>query len=73
MMESRGSQTKKIKAILSGKYANMVTEQTQSRMNGALIGLVGGLILGSLLRQNALMTGLIGGTIGYLIRKKDEV
>jgi hypothetical protein len=71
-MDTRGSQTKKIKAILSGKYANMVTEQTQSRMNGALIGLVGGLILGSLLRQNALMTGVIGGMIGYLISKKDD-
>lgn len=73
MMESRGSQTNKIKAIMSGKYANMITEQTQSRMNGALIGLVGGLILGSLLRQNALMTGVIGGAIGYLITKKDDI
>lgn len=70
-MNTRGSQTKQIKAIMSGKYANMITEQTQNRMNGAIIGLVGGLILGSLLRQNALMVGLIGGTIGYLLSNKE--
>lgn len=67
----KGSQTKKIKAIMDGKYANMISDGTSKRMNGALIGLVGGIILGSLLRQNSLVTGLIGGVIGYVVGNRN--
>lgn len=66
----KGSQTKKIKAIMEGSYANMVSEQTSSRLNGALFGLVGGIIIGSFLRQNSLMTGVIGGAIGYFVSNR---
>jgi uncharacterized membrane protein YgaE (UPF0421/DUF939 family) len=52
---------------MQGKYANMVTENTSSRLNGLVIGLVGGLIIGSLLKQNAIMTGVAGAAIGYIV------
>lgn len=67
----KGSQNDKIRAVMNGNYANMVSESTSKRINGALVGGVGGLILGSLLRQNALMTGLIGAIIGYLVGNKN--
>lgn len=66
----KGSQTDKIRAVMNGKYASMVSESTNKRLNGALMGLVGGLILGTLLRQNAIMVGLAGGVIGYVIGNK---
>jgi hypothetical protein len=70
----KGSQTAKIKAVMDGKYASMVGDATSKRLNGALMGLVGGLILGSLLKQNAIMVGLAGGVIGYVIgNKKFEI
>jgi hypothetical protein len=38
------------------------------------MGLVGGLILGTLLRQNAIMVGIAGGVIGYVIgNRKSEI
>jgi hypothetical protein len=67
----KGSQSKKIKAIMQGNYANMVTEETKGRMNGALYGFVGGLILGSLMRQNALLVGVAGAVIGYVISNRE--
>lgn len=66
----KGSQNEKIKAVMNGGYASMVSESTSRRFNGAIVGAVGGLILGSLFRQNALMIGLIGGIIGYVIGNK---
>ena len=66
----KGSQSAKIKAVMDGKYASMVSESTSKRLNGALIGLVGGLILGTLLRQNAIMVGIAGGIIGYVINNR---
>jgi hypothetical protein len=66
----KGSQSDKIKAVMDGKYASMVSESTTKRLNGALMGLVGGLILGTLLRQNAIMVGIAGGVIGYIIGNK---
>lgn len=66
----KGSQTKKIKAIMEGSYASMVGEATSNRLRGFLIGGVGGLVLGSLFRQNSLLTGLIGGIIGYIVGNK---
>lgn len=68
----KGSQTKKIKAVMEGKYASMVTESTSNRLRGLLIGGVGGLVLGSLFRQNALITGLIGGVVGYVLGNKQS-
>jgi hypothetical protein len=67
---TKGSQTEKIRAVMKGNYANMVSESTSKRINGALVGGVGGLILGSLFRQNAIMTGLIGAVIGYVVGNK---
>jgi hypothetical protein len=70
----KGSQSAKIKAVMDGKYASMVGESTTKRLNGALMGLVGGLILGTLLRQNAIMVGIAGGVIGYVIgNRKSEI
>jgi hypothetical protein len=70
----KGSQSAKIKAVMDGKYASMVGESTSKRLNGALMGLVGGLILGTLLRQNAIMVGIAGGVIGYVIgNRKSEI
>jgi hypothetical protein len=68
----KGSQTKKIKAVMEGNYASMVTEATSNRLRGLLIGGVGGLILGSLFRQNSLVTGLIGAVIGYVVGNKQS-
>lgn len=68
----KGSQTKKIKAVMEGSYASMVTESTTNRLRGLLIGGIGGLILGSLFRQNSLVTGLIGGVIGYVVGNKQS-
>lgn len=56
---------------MQGNYANMVAEETKGRMNGALYGFVGGLILGSLMRQNALMVGVAGAVIGYVISNRE--
>ena len=67
----KGSQSKKIKAVMQGNYANMVAEDTKGRLNGALFGAVGGIILGTLLRQNSLVIGLIGGIIGYVVSNKE--
>jgi hypothetical protein len=67
----KGSQNKKIKAVMQGNYANMVTEDAKGRLNGALFGAVGGIILGTLMRQNSLAIGLIGGIIGYVVSNKD--
>jgi hypothetical protein len=66
----KGSQSAKIKAVMDGKYASMVGESTSKRLNGALTGLIGGLILGTLLRQNAIMVGIAGGVIGYVISNR---
>jgi len=68
----KGSQSKKIKAIMQGNYANMVSEETKSRMNGAIYGFVGGVILGTLLKQNALMVGIAGAVIGYVISNNND-
>jgi hypothetical protein len=68
----KGSQTEKIRAVMDGKYASMVGESTSKRMNGAVMGLVGGLLLGSLLRQNAIMVGIAGGIIGYVIGNRNS-
>jgi hypothetical protein len=68
----KGSQTEKIKAVMNGKYASMIGEDTRKRMNGLLVGMIGGLILGSLLRQNAIITGLIGGAVGYIVGNKNS-
>ena len=68
----KGSQSKKIKAIMQGDYANMVKEDAKKRLSGLLIGGVGGLILGSLLRQNPLAVGLAGAVIGYVLTNKNS-
>lgn len=73
-MSMKGSQTEKIRAVMDGKYASMVGDATSKRLNGALMGLVGGLVLGSLLKQNSIMVGIAGGVIGYVIgNRKSEI
>ena len=63
-----------IGAVMDGKYASMVGDATSKRLNGALMGLVGGLVLGSLLKQNSIMVGIAGGVIGYVIgNRKSEI
>ena len=57
---------------MKGNYANMVAEETKSRMNGAIYGFVGGVILGTLLKQNALMVGIAGAVIGYVISNNND-
>ena len=59
---------------MDGKYASMVGDATSKRLNGAFMGLIGGLILGTLLKQNAIMVGIAGGVIGYVIsNRKSEI
>lgn len=73
-MSMKGSQTEKIRAVMDGKYASMVGDATSKRLNGALMGFVGGLVLGSLLKQNSIMVGIAGGVIGYVIgNRKSEI
>ena len=56
---------------MQGDYANMVKEDAKNRLSGLLLGGVSGLILGSLLRQNALAVGLVGAIIGYVLTNKN--
>jgi len=67
-----GSQTKQIQAVMNGNYANMVEDEVLGKSKGLLVGLVGGVILGALLKQNSLITGVIGGTIGYFVSNKTQ-
>lgn len=71
-MNPNGSQTTQIKAILDGKYANMVTEYNEKRFTGIIVGGVIGILLGTITKQNAVVVGFIGATIGYItsIKKK---
>lgn len=73
-VNTRGSQTKKIQAIMKGDYANMVSESVNNRMKGLVVGFIGGAILGALFRQNTLASGAIGGLLGFVLtmKKKDE-
>ena len=66
----KGSQNNKIKAVLIGKYANADGDETESRMRGVFAGAIAGLVIGGLLKQNALFTALIGGVIGFTTQKK---
>ena len=52
-------------------YSSMVGESMSKRFNGAIVGFLGGVILGALLRQNALMIGAVGGVIGYVVGNKN--
>jgi hypothetical protein len=47
-----GSQTKQIQAVMNGSYANMVEDAVLGRTKGLVVGLIGGVILGALLKQN---------------------
>lgn len=68
--KTRGTQIKEIKSIMDGSYANMVKDDNNSKMAGATVGFIGGAIIGGLLQQNAIMIGIIGGVVGYLVTKK---
>lgn len=50
-MNPNGSQTTQIKAILDGKYANMVTDYNEKRFTGIIVGGVIGILLGTITRQ----------------------
>jgi hypothetical protein len=67
-----GSQTKQIQAVMNGSYANMVEDAVLGRTKGLVVGLIGGVILGALLKQNSLITGAIGGAIGYFVTNKTQ-
>ena len=66
----KGSQNEKIKSVMKGTYANAIGDETHNRMKGVLAGAIAGLILGGLLKQNALFTALIGGIIGFTTQNK---
>jgi uncharacterized membrane protein len=66
----RGTQQQKIRAVMNGSYANMVTEDVNKRLRTSAIGLIGGIVLGAVSGQNAIVTGLIGGVIGYVVGHK---
>jgi hypothetical protein len=68
--KTRGTQIKEIKSIMDGSYANMVKDENNSKMAGGTIGFIGGAILGALFQQNAIMAGVIGGIIGYVVTNK---
>ena len=66
----KGSQKQKIKAVMSGSYANMVSDDSKNRMTNTFVGAVAGLVLGGIFRQNPLYTALIGAVIGFVTTKK---
>jgi hypothetical protein len=66
----KGSQNKKIKAVMNGSFANAIGDDTNNRMKGVLTGAIAGLIIGGIFRQNALFTALIGAIIGFTTQKK---
>jgi hypothetical protein len=65
-MKPIGSQSQQIRAILDGDYANMVTDYNKKRFTGIIVGAVVGVFLGTILKQNAIVVGLIGGAVGYV-------
>jgi hypothetical protein len=65
-MKPIGSQSQQIRAILDGDYANMVTDQNKKKFTGIIVGAVVGVFLGTILKQNAIVVGLIGGAVGYV-------
>jgi hypothetical protein len=65
-MKPIGSQSQQIRAILDGDYANMVTDSNQKKFTGIIVGAVVGVFLGTILKQNAIVVGLIGGAVGYV-------
>ena len=65
----KGSQSKKIKAVMQGNYASMVAETTNKRLRGAAMAGVGGILVGALLKQNAFMTGIAGAILGFVLIK----
>jgi hypothetical protein len=65
-MKPIGSQSKQIRAILDGDYANMVTDYNKKRFTGIIVGGVVGIFLGTIFKQNAIVVGLIGGAVGYV-------
>lgn len=65
-MKPIGSQSQQIRAILDGDYANMVTDYNKKRFTGIIVGAVVGVFLGTVLKQNAIVVGLIGGAVGYV-------
>jgi hypothetical protein len=67
-----GSQAKHIQAVMNGNYANMIEDDVLGRSKGLIVGLIGGVILGALLKQNSLVTGAIGGAIGYFVTNKSQ-
>jgi hypothetical protein len=65
-MKPIGSQSQQIRAILDGDYANMVTDRNQKKFTGIIVGAVVGVFLGTILKQNAIVVGFIGGAVGYV-------
>jgi hypothetical protein len=65
-MKAIGTQSKQIRAILDGDYANMVTDYNKKRFTGIIVGAVVGVFLGTIFKQNAIVVGLIGGAVGYV-------
>ena len=65
-MKPIGTQSQQIRAILDGDYANMVTNYNKKRFTGIIVGAVVGIFLGTILKQNAIVVGLIGGAVGYV-------
>lgn len=66
----KGSQSKKIKEVLYRGHYNAIDDEAQSRMSNAIVGAIGGFLLGALFKQNTVFTGIIGGIIGYVIQKR---
>ena len=71
-MKPIGTQAEQIRNIMDGSYANLVEQKTKKRLNGFVVGLIGGIVLGALTRQNTLVVGLIGGAIGFVVGNKTE-
>jgi hypothetical protein len=71
-MKPLGTQAEQIRNIMDGSYANMVEERTKKRINGFVLGMIGGIFLGALTRQNTIVVGLIGGVIGFVVGNKKE-
>jgi hypothetical protein len=66
----KGSQNKKIKEVLSKEYFYSADGEKHSRMSNAILGAIGGFLLGAIFKQSAIITGVIGGIIGYTLQKR---
>jgi hypothetical protein len=66
----KGSQNKKIKAVMNGGFSNMIEADNKNRMSGVIAGGIVGLIAGGIFKSNPIYTAIVGMIIGFVTTKK---